>query len=194
MKRRLFVLWLALCSGAAVAGDILDQVRALLNPAEIAQGRFRQEKQLAFLNKPLLSEGEFVYWQRGGVIWKTLTPVVSTVLVGDERMLSDQGEQTMPPSFGRLIPALLGGDLARLREDFAVSGDVKDRRWRLQFVPKDPVVAKAIAEVVLSGDNDLRGLDIREVEGNQSRIAFDNISHPSQLTPEQAAEFERLSP
>jgi len=193
MKRWLLPLWL-LCPALALADDILDQVRVRLNPAEIAQGYFRQQKQLAFLNKPLLSEGEFVYWQHGGVIWKTLSPVASTILVGDERMLSAQGEQTMPPSFGRLIPALLGGDLARLREDFVVSGEMRELVWQLHFVPKDPLVAKAIAEVVLSGDSDLRGLEIRETGGNQSRIVFDNISHPTQLTPEQVAEFERLSP
>ncbi len=190
---RILLLWASLL-GLVWADDALDQVRARLNKAEIAQGRFRQEKQLTFLNKPLLSEGEFVYWQNGGVIWKTLIPVASTLLVGDERMVSAQGEQAMPPSFGRLIPALLGGDLARLREDFTIQGALQPDTWSLQFVPKDPLVAKVIADLTLSGDSDLRGMEIHEVSGNRSRIAFEQISHPQQLPPEQAAEFERLSP
>lgn len=194
MKRLILGLLTLISLSVAVAGDILDQVAVRLNRAEIALGRFRQEKQMVFLNKPLLSSGEFVYWQRGGVIWKTLEPVTSTLLVGDERMVSDQGEQALPPSFGRLIPALLGGELAQLREDFEIRGELHAEAWRLQFVPKDPVVAKAIAEVSLSGDSDLRGLEIHEVGGNQSSIVFEQINHPPQLTPDQAAEFERLSP
>ncbi|NJA05529.1 outer membrane lipoprotein carrier protein LolA [Methylococcaceae bacterium WWC4] len=178
----------------AWADDVLDQVRAILQPEPIAVGHFRQTKQLAFLQQPLVSEGEFVYAQSGGVIWNTVSPVASTVLIGGERMVSEQGEQALPPSFGQLIPALLGGDFAQLRTDFEIQGSVQARSWRLQFLPKDPLLAKIVAELVLSGDSDLRGFDILESGGNRSSTVFEHISHPAQLTPAQAAEFERLSP
>ncbi|MDT4331287.1 outer membrane lipoprotein carrier protein LolA [Methylomonas sp. MED-D] len=191
---RLSLVMLMLLVPPAWADDVLDQVRAILQPEPIAVGHFRQTKQLAFLQQPLVSEGEFVYAQSGGVIWNTVSPVASTVLIGGDRMVSEQGEQALPPSFGQLIPALLGGDFARLRTDFEIQGSVQARSWRLQFLPKDPLLAKIVAELVLSGDSDLRGFDILESGGNRSSTVFEQISHPAQLTPAQAAEFERLSP
>ena len=47
---------------------------------------------------------------------------------------------------------------------------------------------------MLSGDNELRLLEIQETGGNISQIKFDKITHPTQLTPEQEADFEHLSP
>ena len=56
------------------------------------------------------------------------------------------------------------------------------------------MLKKIISTMLLSGDTELRNLEIREAGGNITRIAFDNITHPAQLTDEQQADFERLSP
>ncbi len=192
LSKIFLLLWLA--SSAAWAGDVLEQIASQLSKAEISQGHFTQEKQLKFLRKPLLSAGEFTYQQSQGVIWKTLHPVVSLLLVNGSRLLSNQGEQTVPPGFARVLQAILGGNLAQLNEDFVVSGEIQAAQWTVQLQPKDPLVGKIIAGLTLSGDSEVRSLEIRETSGNLATIRFEHITHPQQLSLEQQAEFARLQP
>jgi outer membrane lipoprotein-sorting protein len=187
-------LLLFMLSFFAQAEDTLTQIRARLPQTEIVQGHFSQEKQLKFLSKPLVSQGEFVFWQNHGVLWKTLSPVASTLLINNSRLLSSQGEQAIPASFGRIFPALLGGDWTQLQADFNLSATLQAQSWQIELRPKAPLLAKVIALIYLSGDSELRQLEIHEVSGNQSIIRFDSIDHPDQLPPAHISEFERLSP
>lgn len=176
------------------AADVLDEITARLVKTPIIQGEFQQEKRLKILRKPLLSTGSFTYHHSKGVIWKTLTPIPSLLLVNESHVLTGQGEQAVPPAFGKVFKAMLGGDLSTLSEGFVITGEDKKPTWQLRLTPKDELLKKLISAMVLSGDNDLRLVEIRETGGNVTRIIFAQITHPTQLTPEQEADFERLSP
>jgi outer membrane lipoprotein-sorting protein len=176
------------------AADVLTDITAQLIKTPITQGEFQQEKRLKILRKPLLSTGSFTYSQNSGVIWKTLTPIPSLLLVNEARLLTGQGEQAVPPAFGKVFKAMLGGDLKQLSDGFVITGEDKKTAWTLQLIPKDELLKKIISSMVLSGDTELRVLEMQEVNGNATRINFANITHPEQLTSEQQADFERLSP
>jgi outer membrane lipoprotein-sorting protein len=176
------------------ADDVLAQITTRLAKTEITQGNFQQEKRLKILRKPLISSGTFTYHQSKGVIWKTLTPVSSILLMNESRLLTAQGEQAVPAVFGDVFKALLGGDLNRLAESFSVTGSDQKPSWQLQLKPKDEVLKKIINTILLTGDNELRLLEMQEAGGNITRIKFGQITHPEQLTTEQEADFERLSP
>jgi outer membrane lipoprotein-sorting protein len=176
------------------ADDLLTQIAARMAKTEITQGDFQQVKQLKILRKPLQSTGIFTYHQSKGVIWKTRTPVASLLLVNDTRLLTAQGEQAVPAAFGKVFKAMLGGDLKQLSDGFSMTGSIQEPVWRLTLNPKDDLLKKIISSIVLSGDNELRLLEIQEAGGNITRIKFDQITHPAQLTSEQQADFENLSP
>ena len=176
------------------AADVLAEITARLVKTSITQGEFQQEKRLKILRKPLQSTGSFTYHQSKGVIWKTLTPIPSLLLVNESHVLMGQGEQAVPPAFGKVFKAMLGGDLSPLSEGFVITGENKKPTWQLRLTPKDELLKKLISAMVLSGDNDLRLVEIRETGGNLTRIIFAQITHPTQLTAEQEADFERLSP
>jgi hypothetical protein len=173
---------------------VLAKITARLAKSAITHGNFQQEKQLKILRKPLISKGTFTFHQNKGVIWKTLTPVHSLLLVNDTRLLNGQGEQTIPPAFGKVFKAMLGGDLKQLSEGFHITGEDKKPSWQLQLTPKDELLKKIISSIKLSGDNELRLLEIQETGGNITHINFDQINHPASLTPEQEADFAHLSP
>lgn len=176
------------------AGDVTSQITSRLVKTEITQGDFQQEKHLKILRKPLISRGTFTYHQTKGVIWKTLTPVPSLLLVDDIRLLTAQGELAVPAAFSKVFKAMLGGDLKQLADGFSISGTDQKTSWQLELKPKDELLKKIINSIVLSGDNELRLLEIKEGGGNITRIKFDQITHPTQLTAEQEADFEHLSP
>ncbi|PPK73072.1 outer membrane lipoprotein-sorting protein [Methylobacter tundripaludum] len=188
------LLYLLAC-GLGVADEaVLTEIAARLAKTPIAQGDFHQHKQLKILHKPLVSKGTFTYDQSKGVIWKTLTPVVSLLLVNESKLLTGQGEQAVPAAFGKVFKAMLGGDLAALTDGFNITGTDRKTSWQLELSPKDEMLKKIISTMLLSGDTELRWLEIREAAGNVTRITFDGITHPAQLTEEQEADFERLSP
>ena len=188
------LLLFLLSFGHSYASDVLAQINARLVKTVITNGNFQQEKQLKILHKPLISTGVFTYHQSKGVIWKTLTPVVSLLLVNQSRLLTNQGEQAVPATFGRVFQAMLGGDLTQLADDFSITGTDQKASWQLQLKPKDELLQKIISTIVLSGDNELRLLEIQETSGNITYIKFDQITHPMQLTRGQESDFERLSP
>ncbi|MEQ1738728.1 MAG: outer membrane lipoprotein carrier protein LolA [Methyloglobulus sp.] len=190
---RIFILFV-LSLGHCIADDFLAKITVRLTQTANTQGSFQQEKHLKFLRKPLLSTGTFTYDQNKGVIWKTISPIPSLLLINDELLLTAQGEQALPPAFGRVFKALLGGELNHLAEDFEIIGKEQKTSWQLQLTPKDELLKKAIKTILLSGDSELRLLELQEANSNLTRIKFSEISHPDRLSNEQQAEFERLSP
>jgi len=188
------LLLLLLSSNLSYGNDVLTQSNARLVRTTVTQGMFQQEKHLKFLRKPLISTGTFTYDQNKGVIWKTITPIPSILLVNDAHLLTGEGEQALPPAFGRVFKALLGGEINRLSEGFAITGKDQKSSWQLLLTPKDELLKKVISTVVLTGDSELRRLELYEVNGNLTRIQFSEITHPDRLSNEQQAEFERLSP
>jgi outer membrane lipoprotein-sorting protein len=187
----IFLLLIPLRAG--LAADLLADVEARLVKTEITEGRFRQEKNIKVLKKPLISTGTFIYHRSRGVIWQTLTPVSSVLLVNQARLMTAQGEQTLPPAFGRVFTAMFGGDLQAMKEGFDISGTNDKTAWKLQLKPKDALLQKIIVDMQLTGGKELQRIDIKEANGNFTRITFDQITHPETLTPAQEADFERLS-
>ncbi|MGJ0485604.1 MAG: outer membrane lipoprotein carrier protein LolA [Methylomicrobium sp.] len=177
----------------SLAADLLADIGARLVKSEITEGSFRQEKNIKVLKKPLISTGTFIYHRSKGVIWQTLTPVPSVLLVNQTRLLTAQGEQSLPPAFGRVFTAMFGADVQAMEEGFHISGTQDKARWQLQLKPKDALMQKVITGMQLSGDKDLRQIEIKEANGNFSRITFEQIHHPEALTPAQESDFERLS-
>ncbi|NOS75875.1 MAG: outer membrane lipoprotein carrier protein LolA [Methyloglobulus sp.] len=188
------LLILIISLNPSYADDVLTRITSHLSKTPVTQGSFQQEKYLKFLRKPLLSSGSFTYDQSKGVIWKTITPIPSLLLVNDEHLLTAQGEQSLPPSFGRVFKALLGGELNHLAEDFEIIGKEQKTSWQLQLTPKDELLKKAIKTILLSGDSELRLLELQEANSNLTLIKFSEITHPDRLSNEQQTDFERLSP
>lgn len=188
------LLLILLLLNNCIADDVIARITTHLSQKTITQGSFQQEKRLKFLNKPLLSTGSFTYDQSKGVIWKTITPIPSLLLVNDEHLLIGQSEQAVPPAFGRVFKALLGGELHHLSEGFDITGKEQKNSWQLILTPKDELLKKIMRSIMLTGDSELRLLELQEANGNLTLIRFSEISHPDRLSNEQQADFERLSP
>lgn len=187
----IFLLLIPLRTGQAA--DPLAGIGTRIVKTEITEGRFRQEKNLKVLKKPLISTGAFIYHRSRGVIWQTLTPVSSVLLVNQTRLLTAHDEQALPPAFGRVFTAMFGGDVQAMKEGFDISGTNDKTAWKLQLKPKDALLQKIIVDMQLTGGKELQRIDIKEANGNFTRITFDRITHPETLTPAQEADFERLS-
>ena len=57
---------------------------AVLAEKPIVKGNFVQEKYLSRLNRSLMSSGNFIIAARQGMVWETLLPFPSTMILGND--------------------------------------------------------------------------------------------------------------
>ncbi|MEN5427048.1 outer membrane lipoprotein carrier protein LolA [Stenotrophomonas pennii] len=208
MKSRHFLRLLAL-SGllvvSFVAGAAEDAVQAIARdvarPA-VLRGEFSQEKQVAGFRNPLRSQGRFVVARDRGVIWTTLTPFPSEMVITAERILSrqpdgsarvelDAREQPAMRSVNAILFALMSGDVQALSSQFTVAAQRDAKGWTLALTPKSPMLAKAFSSLQLRGDRYVRQVDIVEASKDRTRLTFSALTEaPATLAADEAARLD----
>ncbi|RBP76715.1 hypothetical protein DET47_11678 [Shewanella putrefaciens] len=148
-----------------------------LNLGETVRGHFVQSRQLKVLKKPLISQGQFIFDKEQGLIWQQIKPFESLLILKDKQLIQrdSQGRVQISKSdasasaaaMGDLLPslvrAMLGGDISGLSENFELHFLITEKlspdgQWQLGLTPKDPLMKKAIANMVLEGSDVLQSL------------------------------------
>ncbi|MGI2065878.1 outer membrane lipoprotein carrier protein LolA [Shewanella sp. MF08487] len=171
-----------------------------LNLGETVRGHFVQSRQLKVLKKPLISQGQFIFDQTQGLIWQQITPFESLLILKDKQLIQRDSQGRVQISkadasanaaaMGDLLPslvrAMLGGDISGLSENFELHFLITDKlntegQWQLGLTPKDPLMKKAIANMVLEGSDVLQSLVLLSAAPNvtpqdMTRIDFSALS------------------
>ena len=88
------VLLCALLIAAAplvqAADAAVDAITQAVARPDVLRGQFTQQKQVSGFKNPLRSQGQFVVARQHGVIWTTLKPFPSEVVITADRILSRQ--------------------------------------------------------------------------------------------------------
>ncbi len=192
--------WLALLLVLGYGAPLLanqDVTRNILKAFEhiqVLQGKFVQQKKLSGFTNPLVSTGTFLSVRNHGLIWRTQTPVPSTLVMTPGKITQKtQGrEQTFQASgtgydgLGILLPALLDGDLPLLESYFFLRAKQQATGWELSLIPRDKKLAAVIAQVVILGqDNQLDNITTTGPNGDVTRIEFTSLTL-SQKAPDAA--------
>ncbi|MGL5026406.1 MAG: outer membrane lipoprotein carrier protein LolA [Shewanella oncorhynchi] len=181
-----------------------------LNLGETVRGQFVQSRQLKVLKKPLISQGQFIFDKEQGLIWQQIKPFESLLILKDKQLIQRDSQGRVQVSkadasasaaaMGDLLPslvrAMLGGDISGLSENFELHFLITDKlnteklspeklspdgQWQLGLTPKDPLMKKAIANMVLEGSDVLQSLVLLSAAPNVSpqdmtRIDFSALS------------------
>ena len=199
------LLAFALASGvvpSAMAADPLVQVREQVAQVPVLRGEFTQEKQVAGFKNPLRSKGRFLLARDKGVLWSTSTPFPSEIVITQDRILSrqrdgsrrvevDGRQQPGLRSVNAMMFALMSGDMKALTSTFEVKGEPAASGWKMTLVPRSRQLAQAFTSVRLSGDRYVREVELREANGDLTRLRFSGMSEsPAMLSRDEAAKFE----
>jgi len=199
------LLAFALASGvvpSAMAADPLAQVREQVAQVPVLRGEFTQEKQVAGFKNPLRSKGRFLLARDKGVLWSTSTPFPSEIVITQDRILSrqrdgsrrvevDGRQQPGLRSVNAMMFALMSGDMKALTSTFEVKGERAASGWKMTLVPRSRQLAQAFTSVRLSGDRYVREVELREANGDLTRLRFSGMSEsPAMLSRDEAAKFE----
>lgn len=197
----------ALVAGAAAvptdalrAQDAPVDLPALLARFRTVRGlaaRFREEKRIALLEEPLVSEGMLYFAPPARIARVVERPTASSmVLDGDELRMSDaRGTQRIDlqrvpiaRAFVDAFRAVLAGDGPALDRSFRTRlRRESDGSWTLGLSPRVRAVAHAIRWIELSGrDVRIAHLRVIEVSGDESRTAFSDVDAARTYGPAEA--------
>lgn len=208
------VLAAALALPGAIAPAIAEGARPTVDPAlalvhqrvaqvPVLRGEFTQEKRIKGFKNPLRSQGRFLLARDKGVVWSTLKPFPSDVVLTRDRILSrqkdgstrielDARQQPALRSVNAMMFALMSGDVQALSSRFnAQAQALSDNGWRLVLTPRPGAMAQAFAGITLEGDRYVRRVSIAERNGDATRLQFTALTEtPATLTTDEARRFD----
>lgn len=201
-------LWMVLAALSAkalplAAADDLSLVSQRVAQVQTLRGGFEQEKRITGFKNPLRSQGRFLLARDKGVVWTTLKPFPSEVVITRDRILSrqrdgsqrvevDGREQPALRSVNAMMFALVSGDVAALSSRFETRVQaLPDNGWRLSLKPRSAALAQSFARIVLSGDRYVREVEIEEGNGDRTHLRFSDLqAAPAALTADEARRFD----
>jgi outer membrane lipoprotein-sorting protein len=177
-----------LAHAETATSPLLKEVGARLAAESSVDQQFVQEKRLRILKRPLRTEGTMLYRRERGVCWHTAQPVESTLVLGEQQLLQINGDQTLrlkaeqqPALFGftRLFFAALSGQVDKLAEHFELQAGGTADHWQLDLQPRDALLQKFIARMMLRGGVRVEQVEVVDREGEITHIQFSPLSAPA---------------
>jgi len=165
----------------------------------IVKGNFIQEKFLKSFNRSLISSGNFIIATEQGMVWETLKPFPSTMILGKDfiiqsrpdgrkSVLSAQGNETFT-QMADVISSVFSGQIQKLLENFEVYFLGSISSWNMGLLPRDSILASFVAKIAMSGDTAIRSIRMFEENGDIITYTMSNPSYPAVLNENEKAFF-----
>lgn len=197
-KAVLFLLAATFSAGLTAKEITFENVCNQLAVNKITKGDFVQTKTMnsAKGKRELKSNGEFIF-SLEGIVWKTLKPFPSTMVVGKTSVIqiakdgtkkvTDTSENKVFASVAETLVAVFSNDYQQLVKLFDVSFKSADgSSWSAVLVPKDSTISSVLGALELSGkDATLETIVMTEASGNTTSYAISNHSYPKDLSQDE---------
>ena len=210
----LIVLVLNVPSSAAVDGVASSRPRAVESaPLQFIldqfadmpglSAKFREEKRIALLREPLISQGSIYFAPPDRIARHVQTPVPSVVLFIGNRVSYDfKGERgdldidshPMIRGISSILRLLLSGDAEGLERLFDVKAHTAPSgRWEIVLRPSQRLLRERIEMMSVSGTGtQLREFHIAERNGDETTMYFSSVDTTRQFSTREAEQFFRL--
>ena len=177
-------------------------VSNLLAEHPVTKGNFVQEKILSRLGRSLKSEGNFIITAKQGMVWETLKPFPSTLVLGKDYLIQSRpgGQKTVLSAEGNetflrlaeVLSAVFSGNAQGLLDNFEVyfyAAGGTSSVWELGLSPLDKAIGSFAEKITMSGDDVIRSIVISEQSGDITKYSMSNHSHPVELNANEKALF-----
>jgi len=165
----------------------------------VIKGNFEQEKYLNRFDRSLLSSGNFIIAAEQGMVWETLKPFPSTMIMGKnfimqtrpdgrKSVLSAQGNETFT-QMADVISFIFSGQRQGLLENFEVFFLGSVSNWNIGLLPKNSVFASFVMKIIMSGDSVIRNIKLYEKNGDVITYTLSNQIYPAGLSAYEEAFF-----
>jgi outer membrane lipoprotein-sorting protein len=198
---RAFLLALGLLLFAAPASaQSLDALFSRMASIEGLQCHFREEKRIALLSMPIVTEGDIHYVRPGRLARRVASPSLQVILIegaslgmwdGTREERLDLGSQPVVRSFVDSIVALLDGDRAALERSYRLAITAEAGGFVLTLTPRSAPLTELLTSIrfTLTSGYDLVRMDMVETSGDVSTTTFTAIDDRRRYSD---AELRRL--
>ena len=163
------------------------------------RGNFEQEKTLSRLNRSLKSSGNFIIAAEQGMVWDTVNPFPSTLVLGRDfliqsrpggqrNVLSAKGNETFL-RLADVISAIFLGNAKGLVNNFKVYYFGSSASWELGLIPQDRAINSFAQKIIMKGSEVIRSIEIMEQNGDSIKYIMSNHSFPVELSNSEQALF-----
>jgi hypothetical protein len=186
-----------------VAQPKLDELLAQWKRSPGLLARFREEKHLAMLDAPLVTEGTIHFAPPSRLARRTEKPIASALVIdgnqlsfGDAegRQSMDLGANPVARLFVDSFVKLLEGDRAGLEKLFRV--ELAPRAgggWKMTLIPRIAPMDKVIKELSFVGQGlALSEMDVRETSGDWTHTVFTAVDLNHRYSPAELGTFFRV--
>ena len=185
------LLWLLLCIPVATAVDqtpvapwTLEQSMQALAAVKAVDATFREQKQLAILQQPLVTTGTLQYRAPAYVRKQTLQPYQETYEIDDdwltiETPTAGRRQFYLPGysvlrAFAEAIRATLAGDLEALERYYQVQLQGQSAAWTLRLQPTNQEMAEHVSAILIRGqDERVLSVETLETGGDRSLMTVE---------------------
>lgn len=182
----------------------LDELLDSFAHIEALECRFHEEKRIALLSMPIVSDGTIHYVRPGRLARRVSTPSPQIVLIeGSTLRMSDGAHdesidltsQPVVRSFVDSIVELLAGDRTALERSYLISmeawgSSAGGTGWRVTMRPRAEPLSTLLASVVFEGSGTtLVRMVMTETSGDVTTTTFSEVDAARHYTP---ADIERL--
>ncbi len=175
------IMTVSACAGSVCADDGLRaQVLQALASQPVKHFHFVQEKKLAVLNKPLITEGELTVNGNDAVHWQIQQPYqIRYDIEGDRIRETDAqgtrdiatGNNPLAAALNEAMAATFSGQWSAQEQIASVSALGIMGDWQLQIVPRNSELQKLVRSIVVHGsENHMQDVFIAESNGDSTHI------------------------
>jgi outer membrane lipoprotein-sorting protein len=180
----------------------VESVCAGLSVSKIMRGDFIQRKDIKSLSRSFSGNGTFTISRDDGIIWNTVKPFPSLMVVGAARIVQstpngktsviDASQNPVFTQFADTIRAVFSGNSQLLfsRFDVYYLADANGE-WQIGLVPNDSVIRSVISSMVLSGGDHLSRFRMSEPSGDTVQYDFSNMTFSGELNDAEKEQFSR---
>lgn len=132
---------------------------------------FEQQRWIAELENELDSSGYF-HRRPDGLVWQTLTPVESRVLLSPDNPELSPGMRALLP----VLSGLLEGDWSELREHFDIELNGEMQAWQAELKPRDKRVAEHLDHIALEGGVRIDSMGIQFTNNDRLALTLEPVA------------------
>ena len=175
---RLFLMLTLVCFSTSIFSTLKDTIFNQAKDTKSINSSFIQERRISVLPLPLVSTGNFKFQYQEGILWETLKPIQSTIIISENGIQEENNfERTEiggSSQIGKVLLGLFSGDLASLESYFFIvtKGDVN--KWNLFLEPKNSLVSSQIASISIEGRESVDSIYLVEANGDSSSLKFNH--------------------
>lgn len=195
MVKRYFTIFL-FWSGILFAKDSLWDSPADFNSpafAEIVQtlssvkkqeGSFIQKRIVQKIQRVFESSGTFLISGKDGIILNVEKPFASHSEISKEKMIQvfpdgtsvemNAANNAVFREIAASVQAIFNGNLESLQQKFDIYFVTQKKKWTIGLRPKEKMIQKALASILLEGQKNLEKVEMLDGEGNILSYEFRN--------------------